>query len=135
MYMTKQEANEREQLIFGREYDSEKYRYGGVVEFDCISYETAKTLLDRGHIKPNDSQNESPTASEFMEFIEQHEPDKWYLSGYVVLAEREDTRVTITGIGCTNCQDRQTAVDFVMANRFADKLVCEESGALYCWYD
>ncbi len=135
MYMTRAEANARERIIFERDYDSKDYQHGGVCYFEEISAETAEKLLDEGYLLPDDRQNDSPSAGEFVDFIMQHGPEKWYLHGYVISPERLDTRVTITGIGCRNNTDQRTETDFIMANRYAQRLVCEEDGTLYCWYD
>lgn len=132
--MTKKQANEREQLIFGRPYNPDTYiHYGGVQHFDRISVNLAKELVRKGYLDPADTQNNSPTAQEMIDFCDDG-TDIWYLHGYAVSAERPDCRVTIEGIGSApEPITKDKLADFVAMFRDADELWCE--GNLWCWYD
>lgn len=135
--LSMEEANEREQLVFKRNYDPQVYsRMGGLQRFDNMTVETARKLIDLGYLDPDDCQNSSPTNGEFVEFIEGcKNPGDWYLHGYAISAERSDCRVNIEGIS-TYCEvDQEDMVNFLMQNRFADELQAGINQSLYCWYD
>lgn len=132
--MTFNEANEREQLVFNRPYDAENYRMGGISHFDHMSVETAKKLLEKGYIDPQDTQNSSPTASEMIAFCDDG-TDKWYLHGYVVSPERDDCRVTFEGAGSHVPLEPEDALSFARKFRNADELDVSPGGNAWCWYD
>lgn len=132
MYMNLNDANIREQIIFGRDYNPETYRYRGMVRFDRLDKEDARKLMELGFLDPDDCQNDSPTAKEFLEFAENH-GEGWILHGYVISPERDDCRVTIEGLCCEMELTKEELVDFVQLCRFADNFDIE-NGA-YCWYD
>ena len=132
MYMENSAANERELLIFGRAYDPENYKYGGINRFEFMDPATAKDLIRRGFLDPEETQNWSPTAKEFVDFCHDY-GSGWTLHGYVVSPERADCRVTIEGISCDRDLDRQEIVDFVEMFRGADEFSVDHGA--YCWYD
>ena len=127
------DANIREQLIFGRDYDPDNYR--GTCQFDNLSFQKAKELMERGYLSPEDKQNESPTAQEFVDFMAAHDPDNWFLHGYVVSPYREDVRVSIEGIGSVGPITDHDMVDFLRTFRHADSLIAEDEQPVFCWYD
>lgn len=132
MYMNINDANTREQIIFGRDYNPETYRYGGMIRFGYLTANDAHKLIDLGLMDPEDCQNSSPTAKEFLDFVDTFGED-WYLHGYVISPERDDYRVTIEGIGCERPLEDDEKTEFIKMNRWADELEFE-NGA-YCWYD
>ena len=131
----------REKLIFGPniDYNAENYKLnGGVKHFDKMKPETADTLISFGFLDRYETQNNSPTVEEFLKFIDDHPEEDWYLHGYSVSPERKDVRVSIEGIGCKNCLNPKTVIDFLKLNRVdycADDIRAENDGTLYCWYD
>ena len=91
-------TNERDNIICGESYDPDKYR-GGVRYFH-IDAKTARLLINKGFLDPMEEQNGSPTAQEFIAFIENADrPHIWFLGGYAVCPDRPDYRVTLTDIG------------------------------------
>lgn len=133
-YLSKQRADMRERLVFRRPFDPKGYQMGGCVRFDEISPETARELIALDFLDPEDAQNSSPTAEEFVRFCEEHDGD-WYLHGYVISPTRDDTRVTIEGIGSRGAIPDDSLIDFIKMCRDADELNAERGCGVYCWYD
>lgn len=135
-YITTKDANRREHILFGRDYDRDNYRLGGISYFKEASPKVIRELISVGFADPEEAQNSSPTIREFLEFIEsQPDPENWYLHGYSVSPEREDVRVSIEGIGSYGPVASENLADFVMENRFADTLDIMPDHKVYCWYD
>lgn len=137
MKLKKAEANEREQLIFKRDYDPKYYRSGGVARIPSMNYETVKELVDKGFLDLSESQNLAPTTKVFMDFVLSHGKDNWIFHGYAVSPERTDCRVTIEGIESTGPLTSKDLIDFLMMFRRADELDADDNkdGSAYCWYD
>lgn len=132
--LTREQAEQREQLLFHRSYDEKNYEMGGVAWFDEIPVETAKKLIDLGFVDPADTQNLSPTMQEMVDFCDDG-TGMWYLHGYAVSPNRYDCRVTFEGVGSNSTLGVTDAVDFMWAFRFADELSCEIGSSAYCWFD
>lgn len=136
--LTQAQAQERELIAFGRNYNRENYRFGGIADFDSMSLSAAEALIEKGYLDPDGTQNESPTAAEFMEFARSHPDMEWVFNGYVVSPERDDCRVTLTGIASRDFPGMDGAcnlADFVQAFRYADDLSVGVFDPLYAWYD
>ena len=130
--MTNQRAQERERIIFNSPYDKRLYAFGGIRHFEGLTLQQVEELLDKGYLKSNDTQNSSPTAQEFVDFVKESGLD-YTFHGYSVSPERDDCRVTIEGIEYSGVPDKADIVEFVDFARFADTLDINEG--LYCWYD
>ena len=129
------DPEKREQIIFHRHYDPEIYRAGyGICKFDKLPYHVIKELLDNGFIT-NHYYLDTPDVEEFVKYVEEHDPEKWYFHGYVVMAERFDTRITIEGIGSYEPLGKDELIDFLQMYRLADELDAEKDKPVYCWYD
>jgi len=126
---------EREQIVFHRHYDPANYKDGGICKFTNLNYSTVKKLTSRGYLDPTDYFNSSPEVCEFVSFVEEHNPGNWFFHGYVVSAERDDTRVTIEGIGSYAPIKSDDLVDFLNFFRLADEITAEKFKPVYCWYD
>ena len=135
LFLSNANANIREQIIFGRNYDPAAYAHGGVCPFRDLCYGKAKRLLDEGYLPPEDKQNDAPTAQEFLDFMAAHDPDNWTLHGYSVSPTREDVRVSIEGIRSLRPLTDHDMVDFLRTFRSATKLIAEDEKPVYCWYD
>lgn len=72
----------------------------GIKRFEEIDIKILETLLVQKYINPSDSQNASPTAKEFFQFMCEYPSVKSY--GYAVSPERDDYRITIEGIYVLN---------------------------------
>lgn len=142
--LTDQEVAERDGLIFGS-YDPEEY-YGGVRRFCDVSPETVAKLIEKGYADPDDTQNDSPSIQEFLDYCEQHPEMGLTLGGYVVSKDRGDCRVTIdgivgelpTGASVSTANAIAGIVSFYERFRYADELEAVQGTsavALSAWYD
>ena len=59
LFLSFSDANIREQLIFGQDYDSAAYAAGGIRLFKNPSYQMVKELLERGYLSPEEKQNDA----------------------------------------------------------------------------
>jgi len=134
MYITKELADAREQLVFGQPYDPKSYEMGGCKRFDRLSLNSAKDLVNLGLLDLADRQNDSPEARDMLDFVEDH-GDGWYVHGYVISPTRDDCRVTLEGVGYSGEPlSMDDLLDFVDAFRFADEFEVGKESA-WCWYD
>ena len=135
-YLPEKQAKEREQMVFGRDFDWKRYRYGGVSHFDNLPPIAARKLIQRGYLKREDCQNSSPSAEEIIDFCESFPAADWYLHGYAVSPARDDCRITIEGCGTDGpVEDPSTIITFAKFFRYADELTAGLDSPLYCWYD
>jgi len=128
-------ADEREQIIFHRQYDPENYKDGGICKFKSLHYNVIRELMDKGYLDPDDFQNCSPTVDSFATFVKNHDPENWYFFGYVVSPKRDDCRVAIEGIGSYKPLSMDDLIDFLQEYRHADEIDAERDEPVYCWYD
>lgn len=135
LYMAPFFANLREHLIFGRSYDYANYEKGGACRFEGLTFEVAMNLIKWKFLPPDDRQNDSPTAQEFVGFMEQHNPENWVLNGYVISPLRKDVRVSIEGIDSIGPLTDHDMADFLRTFRDADSLYAEDGEPVSCWYD
>ena len=70
----------------------------GIERFQNIDISTLKSLKEIGCLDLGDRQNNSPTAGEFMKFMEKHPNVKCH--GYMVSPFRRDYRITLEGLEC-----------------------------------
>lgn len=133
MFITKRGAQEREQLVFKRDYDRENYKMGGICRFDKMSIPTARELIKLGYLDPGDAQNYAPSAKEIVDFCSGDDEENWYVHGYVVSPERDDCRISIEGCGCEPMPDRDKLIAFVDMFRYADEFKIDDG--CYCWFD
>lgn len=82
----------RDRLLFG-EY-SPNYYFGGIRKYRC-SPGMIKKLLEMNFVNPKETQNESPSVEEFLDYLE--DVPEVTFNGYVVSPERSDYRVSIEG--------------------------------------
>lgn len=112
--------------------DWQKDKTGGIKEFEEIDVKTFETLLVQKYIDPSDSQNESPTAKEFFQFMCKYPSIKAY--GYAVSPKRNDYRVTIEGIYVLNKDiTPNLKKDFMEFCKSADEISTDEG--LSSWWD
>lgn len=126
-------ADQRDQIIFGEDYNQEKYG-GGLRYFDELTISQINQLEEAGIIDREDAQNDSPTAGEMIDFLRERKTDGWYVHGYCISPDRADFRITFEGVGKKTAPSKQDIIDFSMMFRFADEFSAN-SKALRCWYD
>lgn len=130
-YMSRGLANQRDQIVFGEDYNSDKYR-GGIRSFDYLSAEDLNKLLDIGLADPDEQQNEAPTTKEISNFLNDHQ--NFWAHGYVVSPERGDYRVSLEGVECGSDYDLSDVQDFFSLFKYPDEVRVEKTG-MYCWFD
>lgn len=129
------DANEREQIVFHRDYDPKPYQQGcGIVRFKNVPLSDIKTLVEKGYLNPDEEMDRGARAQDFINFVEEHGPEYWTFHGYVVSPDRFDKRVTIEGIKSQGYLIKDDLIDFLFEFRMADELDFED-GIAYCWYD
>lgn len=125
----------RERIIFGdKKYDKEKYP-GGIRRFSGMSYDTLKQLVDNNFADVNDTQNDSPSIEEFMEYAKTH-PHVTF-EGYAVELDRDDYRVSIETINQDFSKDENRAgaiADFSEKFHAADEFIISENRG-HAWWD
>lgn len=131
------DVTERDTLIFGQPINW-KSNSGGIARFSGIHLPTLKKLIDLGYADPQETQNDSPTIQEFLEFMSVY--PNVTVHGYVVSPYREDCRVSVEGIECPlgimNIEDHYDKVqmhDMLYLCRYADELTFDNS--FYAWWD
>lgn len=104
----------------------------GTKEIKFIDYRTIEQLMKNNFLNPNDRQNESPSASEILAFLQLH--PTVFAHGYVVSPYREDYRITLEGI---QVKPKDTTVETKLAVfefcKDADEVLT--TSGLYCWWD
>ena len=120
----------RDEVLFGK-YNPDRYHFGGIARFEGLDVETLKWLLEHNFADPDETQNDSPTIEEFLDFMERH--PEFTAHGYAVTDKRDDYRISIEGVETNETPaDRETIFDFMGWFRFADELQLDPP---YCWYD
>lgn len=131
--------NTREHLIFGEDYKVENYGSRGSLtrHFEDMPISTAEILIKLGFLDPEETQNDSPTVQEFIDFAKNHLDADFTFHGYAVGPEREDCRVSFEGIESNNEISKETLLDFV--KMFLDEYPADDTDVgderLWCWYD
>lgn len=121
---------DRDRVLFGNE-DATRHVIGGLKYFDDVGVDTLKWLVANGFLSPGDCQNDSPSAREFIEFMESH--PTFVANGYATCKARPDCRVTITGLSAPRVS-REDIIDFSDKFNDADEFSVSH-GTAYCWYD
>lgn len=129
MFEFNKDVKTRDIIVFG-EYDPKKYM-GGIRQFEGLSFETVKKLLELGYMDPEETQNGSPTAEKMMAYAE--EWGDYTFDGYVVSIDRCDYRVNLTAISKTAADGVDELKAFTKMFRHADEF--DVDGGLYAWFD
>lgn len=120
----------RDEIIFG-EYSKENY-VANEREFFDLQLSQLEKLISNNFISNVESHNESPTTSEFLEFMKLY--PEYKAIGFVISDQREDYRVTITGLQKeSGAETIEELKDFVMLCRCADVFSVE--GKMYSNWD
>ena len=124
------DANARDQILFGEDFDKSKY-IGGIRPFENLPTATMKQLLELNFATEEDVQNNMPCIKELMEYAATHENVTF--NGYAVSPKRDDYRISIEAImqDFTTVKDRD---DFTEMFRLADEFKVYETQG-YAWYD
>lgn len=106
---------------------------GGTASFEHLDIWDLEKLIKNNFIDLDDSQNDSPTAKEFYDFVKNNGFTGSF-HGYVVNKDRSDYRVTIEGIDINSEIEKDALIQFSNLCRHADEFICTATN-LYCWYD
>lgn len=105
---------------------------GGIVRLDRIGVTTLETLFRERFVDPNDSQDEAPSASELLAFMQKH--PEVLAHGYAVSPDREDYRVTIDGLSVqSSFATAELKLAFLEFCKDADEL--DLKNGLRAWWD
>ena len=127
-------ADEREQIVFHRDYDPKFYQRGGIARYKDVPFSAIKILAEKGCLNPDEMMDRGATIQDFIDFVEEHDQENWTFHGYVVSPDREDSRVGVEGIESKGKLSKDDLIDFLLEFRMADELDIEK-GIAYCWYD
>jgi len=121
----------RDKIIFG-EYDPEKYS-GGCRKFDNLTRIQLTRLLKYNFIALNEQHNCTPPVKKFLDFMIKY--PGFTVSGYTISSERNDYRVSITGLkrnkGFYSQEERD---DFYKLFNDADEFEISTTN-MSCWFD
>lgn len=137
--LTKEEADKRDQLIYGRILQPDEV-FGGLASFSIglyacgtpINVSIAEQLVENGWLDPEDRQNNSPSAGEFIKFCKQYPQVK--LIGYTIVPERDDCRTSIEGLFCDHDINQDLISAFSELYYDADEFEVNDE-TLYAWWD
>ena len=105
---------------------------GGVIRFTDLTLEQLKRLIEGHFIWLNETQNDSPSTMEFLEFMERYPMVTCH--GYAVSPDRDDYRVTIEGLSYKGLVNRELSDAFLGLCKHADNLSTLQTD-LYSWWD
>ena len=122
--------------------------FGGIIRFDDLTFEQLEEISKVKGVNLYDKQNEAPTLKQFLEFGENvtrfsllNLDGELYYEGYLVDANRSDSRITIDGIVIKNVSVKEDPEDldelksdFKRFARKADELDIEDN-YMKAWWD
>jgi len=106
--------------------------FSDVEHFEGVSASELDMLINEGLMDPHGSQNNSPSAMKFNDFMRSH--PGFTAHGYVVSPLRDDYRITIEGLYFRGSADDKLKEEFVDFANGADELKVEDD-RLRCWWD
>lgn len=122
---------QRRNRILGITFDWEKVS-SGTMSLERIDVKTLELLFRERFIDPNEKQNESPTAIQFLSFMQKY--PVVLAQGYVVSPNREDYRITIDGLSVQpSYASGELKLAFFEFCKDADELNIEDG--LRAWWD
>jgi len=111
-------ADKRDQALFGEPFDEALYQ-DGKRYFDGLNKDALNYLLEQGLIDRGDYFFNSPSVSDFMDFLEKY--PKTTLHGFADCNKRFGREIVITGCSYHGKLTKQFIIDFCDAFRFADE--------------
>lgn len=104
---------------------------GGTTHYEGLTPDDADKLLAMGAVWPDDSQNYSPSFSEFVELAHEF---GLTLHGYRVVETRGDERITCEGLS-GRITDSQIRGVVMSALRQADEFTIDDDNSFRSWWD
>lgn len=123
---TKQQQTIRDQIIWG---DKSPALFARI---DSITLEQLHELNDNGFLDLDQTQNESPSVAEIMDFMTKF--PQFTAHGYAISSSRPDMRVSLEGVECHSPLDKEATRAFIALFRLADEFELTDTYAR-CWYD
>ena len=120
----------RNNIIFGENHDGD-LGFDETKDFDSLSLEQFRELVANDFIDLEDCQNDSPSAGQFLAFMEKY--PAVVAHGYAVGHDRVDYRVTLEGLSFNGPVSEELSTDFSSLCRDADEFV-NESNKLHAWW-
>ena len=137
--LTPEQVKERDLLVWGEERDWSE-SCGGILYFEGMSPDTARQLIEKGYLDPEDCQNSSPEAETLVAWGEAHHGMGVYTTfdGYVVEPTRHDCRISIETVYCewymvNSERSEQILIDFVNEFRMADEFQISTRSGMAWW--
>lgn len=112
-------------------YDADK-SFGGTRHYINMPLEILEKLVALKFAEPEETQNDSPSIAEFIEYMKEHPYARAH--GYTVGLDRSDYRVSVEGLMQEEHTDRDEEIEFLKFNRSADELDTDPSG-FRSWWD
>ncbi len=135
----------RDNLISEQCFCDRDYGYGGIRSFKNLTLEKLEKLIELGFCDPVGRQNDSPTAQQFLKFMQKYPDVKAH--GYCIHRGRKDYRMTIEGLHLTvNETDLKDPAFKKRFSKYANafKKFCKHAnnlkvsilqGILHSWWD
>jgi hypothetical protein len=102
-----------------------------IFSFEGMDYKTAQTCIKNGWLDPKETQNDSPSVKEIIDFLKAN--PSFTAIGYVVSPKRPDTRISFEGVIATKEPSVKEYREYVNTFRHADEF---DSGMPYrAWFD
>lgn len=130
-YMRKSLADQRDQILFGENYNENKY-FGGIRHYSGLGSDNLELLLKLGFADKKEKQNDAPSIGEVARFLSKH--PNFTAHGYSVSPERDDHRVSVEGIECGKGYTLSDIQDFFSLLKHAPDTLRVNEDELYCWF-
>ena len=107
-----------------------------IARFNGLKHEQIQLLLDENFADPDETQNDSPSIQEFLEFLKAN--PSFRAHGYIVTPRRNDCRVTLEGVELAKGADPSTEEiqAFIDLCHGSDEFTCDLKGKqFYGWWD
>lgn len=124
--------NIRDNIIFGKPINWGISNIGKIIKFKNLSFNKLKTLKQQNFLDPNETQNDSPTIQEIMDFMEIN--PKFTAHGYAISPNRDDYRISIEGVYLQGGYTKKELKNFTKLFNDADDFQIKDT-ELYAWYD
>lgn len=104
----------------------------GIALFEGMSLDCIKSLVGQKFLDLGERQNDGKTVLEFIDWMEGH--SGFTANGYIVESEREDQRITLTGLEYVGEVSDELKGEFLKEFISANEVSVRER-RLFCWYD
>lgn len=132
--LTKKNWNKAYEILKNNS-DIDNTESGGIYHFDYLTYDGLKELVENKYIPLCECQNYSPTVRQWLDLFEKYSiKDKVYFHGYIVVASRNDRRISLEGIEA-NVGTEFTPEEWKAICKISASSDTFYTGPLYAWWD